>query len=106
MPGKQNRENKFKIKFPPANSYNRGLLFIAAVLEDMGIQVKYYNADYDKNYWNKCKKQLAKADLLLASVKTNNYPLILDSFKKAKTINKKIKTIIGGPHPTALPKEG
>ncbi|HPI67418.1 MAG TPA: radical SAM protein [bacterium] len=98
-------EDKFKIKFPPANSYNRGLLFIAAVLEGIGISVKYYNADYDKNYWNKCKKQLLKADLLLASAKTNNYHLILDDFKKAKIINKKIKTIIGGPHPTALPEE-
>ncbi len=96
---------RFKIKFPPANSYNRGLLFIAAVLEEIGIQVKYYNSDYDENYWSICLKEIKKADLLLASAKTNNYPVVLEKFRQAKKNNRNIKTIIGGPHPTALPKE-
>ncbi len=102
---KINLEDKFKIKFSKPNSYCRGLLFIAAVLEEIGAKVSYYNSDYDKKLWNKCKKEIKRADLLLSSAKTNNYPVILEKIKLAKRINRDIKTIIGGPHPTALPRE-
>lgn len=98
-------EEKFKIKFPPPNSYNRGLLFIASILENKGFKVEYYNSDYDKNFWHKCKDRIGKTDFLLASAKTNNYPIVLNLLKKAKEINGRVKTIIGGSHPTALPDE-
>jgi anaerobic magnesium-protoporphyrin IX monomethyl ester cyclase len=98
-------EDKYSLKFPPPKSYNRGLLYIAAVLEGMSVKVSYYNSDFDKKYWDKCKEEVADSDLLLISAKTNNYPEALKRFNQAKKINKKIITIAGGPHPTALPEE-
>ena len=65
-------EDKLGIKFSPPNSYSRGLLFIAAILEKKGAKVKYYNSDYDNNFWDNCKNKIGKTDLLLASAKTNN----------------------------------
>lgn len=98
-------EEKFKIKFPLPNSYNRGLLFIAAILENEGIEVEYYNSNYNKNFWDKCKDRIENTDLLLTSAKTNNYPIVLDILEKAKKTNSEVQTIIGGSHPTTLPAE-
>jgi anaerobic magnesium-protoporphyrin IX monomethyl ester cyclase len=96
-------DKKFKIIFPSPRSYNRGLLFIASVLEQEGVEVKYFNSDYDSNFWADCEKNIASADLILASCKTNNYPAILAYLAKAKKIQPGILTLIGGPHPTSLP---
>ncbi|MFC1721783.1 B12-binding domain-containing radical SAM protein [Patescibacteria group bacterium] len=93
------------IKFPAPRSYNRGLLCIAAVLEKGGVSVDYQNSDYDPDFWGKCQDRIVGTDLLLFSAKSNNYPEILALCRKAKQLNPEITTILGGPHPTALPKE-
>lgn len=99
-------EDPYHLTFSPPRSYNRGLLYIAAALESLGARQTYYNSDYDEKYWsNGCQKDIARADIVLASVKTNNYPIIIDVLKKAKRLNPDIISVIGGPHPTALPAD-
>jgi len=46
-------EDKYNIRFSPPHTYNRGLLFVAAVLEEKGVEVDYFNGDYDKDFWQK-----------------------------------------------------
>ena len=49
--------------------------------------------------------KIKEADVLMASVKTNNYPVILEYFVQAREIKPGITTMIGGSHATAMPEQ-
>ena len=89
----------------PSRSYTRGLLLIAAILEQCDAKVFYFNSDADHKYEQGCLDLADKIDIVLFSVKTNTYPIILELLSKLKKRNPSIISILGGPHTTALPEQ-
>jgi len=89
----------------PAQSYTRGLLVIASILEQCGAKIFYINSDANPEYLQECLHIIDTIDYVLVSTKTNTYPIILDLLLKIKTKKPSVISILGGPHVTALPED-
>lgn len=115
------------------NGLNLGICYIAAVLKEHGYQVGVYNADYEENteyldqiqlienfnlykqilkdpshrIWHEIKENISDfaPDLLGISMKTAHYMSAIKIARIAKSLNKDIKVVVGGNHPTIDPAE-
>lgn len=117
-----------------ANFSPLGLFYIASVLRKNGFETRIYDANlskknvliikrtdpsdllatYRKNLsdsnfyiWKNIKKIIKKfyPDIIGISMPTCSYNSALKVAEIAKNVNENITVIVGGPHPTALPKE-
>ena len=91
-------------EYPPI-----GIAQLAAVLEENKIPVSLLDLGiYKLDEWKiHLKKKLdeVKPDMVGVSALTSLFNISLDILKFAKVHNPNVKTIIGGPHPTARPEE-
>lgn len=84
-----------------------GLAYIAAVLIEHSIDVKILDANAEQMELGGIQKMIKKEDPAVVGI-TSTTPCIskaLDISRVTKEINKEIKVVLGGPHPTALPHE-
>lgn len=84
-----------------------GLLYLAAVLEAKGHSVKIIDMEVFRLTDSEFKKILEKENPFLIGL-TATTPVIHKAVELcdiAKAVNKGIKTLLGGPHPTQLPEE-
>ena len=114
------------------NGVNLGLGYIASVLKDNGHEVRIYNADYfnSKDYlnqreifqqytdykltldnlghpvWVEIEENIRKytPDMIGISMFTGGYKSAKNIARIAKSVDKDIKVIVGGPHPTLDPE--
>ena len=115
------------------NGLSLGLGYIAAVLSKNGHKVKIYNADYksSENYadqrkifesydnykkilfslshplWLEVKENIERhfPDIIGITMLTGTYKSAENIGRIAKELNKDIKVVVGGTHPTVLPEE-
>ncbi|MBT3464948.1 hypothetical protein HN451_08185 [archaeon] len=78
-----------------------GVLYIASYLESKNIDVDVLDFNVEKRR----KFNPNNYDLIGYSVTSGNIELTLDSIKWAKSLNPKIKILIGGPMVSLSPKE-
>lgn len=115
------------------NALSLGLCYIASVLKNNGHDVGIYNADYigssaysdqrtiiqsyddykkillniDHPLWNEIRENIKKfsPEILGITMLTGTYKSAENVARIAKSINKEIKVVAGGTHPTILPEE-
>jgi radical SAM superfamily enzyme YgiQ (UPF0313 family) len=115
------------------NGLSLGLSYIASVVSKEGYDVKIFNADFeckkkyadlrkifeeydnykkilsDLNYpyWQEVKQQIEQfnPDIIGITVLTGTYKSAENVARIAKQVNKNIIVIVGGTHPTVMPKE-
>lgn len=90
-------------------NYPLGLCYITAVLEKRGHTVKIFDLDHDKKL-NGMKSAEAiimehKPDVVGISCMTYNRKNSFRLARIAKSIDNKIKVLVGGPHPTFFPEQ-
>ena len=81
-----------------------GLAYLASVLEKSGHEVKIFDMQIEKKSLNKVLNSF-KPDIVGVSSSTPAFNDAINILHQVKKFNPNIKTIIGGPHPSALPKE-
>jgi len=79
-----------------------GLLYVAGVLVHYGKEVDVLDLLVSKYSKDKIKNKIEefKPDVVGITCVTMNYPVASDILKYCKSVNKKIITVIGGPHVT------
>lgn len=83
-----------------------GPLYVAAVLEQKGYNVRVLDLK-GQNDWQEKVKEIAKQEnrLIGISVSTPDFPIALQILKIIKSINKDIPVAIGGAHATVAPTQ-
>jgi len=92
----------FESSRPPLN-----LASLAAVIEKNGYEVSILDMGIEKPPFKKLERKLDMEKPKFVGV-TINTPTFFEAYKVlrfVKRYDKSIKTVVGGPHPTALPKE-
>jgi anaerobic magnesium-protoporphyrin IX monomethyl ester cyclase len=84
-----------------------GLLYIAAVLEENGVDVKVVDSAVENHSWEDVERLIEKEspELLGVPLTTPGYVSGMKTLEIAKRVDPKIKTVVGGPHATVLPDE-
>ncbi len=92
---------KFKSSRPPL-----GLPYIAAVLEDAGYQPRILDMGIENSPWGKLEEALGESPKFIGvTMNTSTFSEGLEVLRFVKKACPKAMTIVGGPHPTALPEE-
>lgn len=95
------------LKFGNTENQNIGLLSIASALEEKGISVKYLapsidysGPDREEDFWNDIKRRIDnfQPQFIAFSSPTCSIELAIEYAKRAKEVNPKIITLIGGAH--------
>jgi len=83
-----------------------GVVSLATILKKNGFNVKIFDFSFNANY-NDFEKEIIsfKPNFVGISYITSYAGFAIKCSKIVKKINKKIKVIMGGPHPTLFPKE-
>jgi anaerobic magnesium-protoporphyrin IX monomethyl ester cyclase len=84
-----------------------GLGYLATSLRKTGFKVKILDCVKEKitsEVFNQILKK-ERPDLVGITVFSSDLVITKEYLEKVKTFNKKIITVIGGPHPSAMPKE-
>lgn len=91
----------------PNKSQPIGLAYIASVLEQDGFIIRIFDMDPLRMTLSDLKKEVAKAKPKIVGISfmTPQYNHVISILKMIKEIDSKIKTIAGGPHISAMPKE-
>lgn len=80
-----------------------GMMYIAAVLRQKGIDVKITDLAFvDRKDW---KEAIGHADVYGMTVFSSSLYIAIEVAKICKENNPKCKVVVGGPHPTSLPEE-
>lgn len=79
-----------------------GPLYLLSVLENKGFDVWLFDERLEKMALNKLLE--FKPDIVGISAVTAAYNRGLEAAKRIKSLNSRIKTVFGGPHPSALPE--
>lgn len=84
-----------------------GLGYLAAAVRKNGVEVSLYDANRFKTDSSKLGKLIKKEkpDFVGFQFYTMNFDQVKRGLETTKKINPSIVTIVGGPHPSALPKE-
>ena len=84
-----------------------GLGYLAAAARKNGIEVSLYDANRFKTDSSKLGKLIKKEkpDFVGFQFYTMNFDQVKRGLETTKKINQKIITLVGGPHPSALPEE-
>ena len=88
---------------PKCGGYPISLGYIGASLKEEGHKVTIIEAEYVNDLEKYIKKY--NPDIVGINFPTKNFSHVKYIAKLTKSVNQKIKVIVGGPHPTALPKE-
>jgi radical SAM superfamily enzyme YgiQ (UPF0313 family) len=81
-----------------------GLAYLAAVLEKKGHEVEIFDMQVENRDFSKLLQNF-NPDIVGVSSSTPLFNHAIEILKDVKKFNPKILTVIGGPHPTALPSE-
>ena len=84
-----------------------GIVLVGTLLKKAGYEVKLLDGALDPDYYDKYIETLKsrKPKLIGFSVMTSQVSLAYEMSKKAKEINKEIKIVWGGFHPTIFPEQ-
>ncbi len=84
-----------------------GLMYVASSLRAAGHQVKIIDAEVYHLPISRIIKEIAgfNPDVVGAGATSPDFHIASRILKKVKEISKEITTIVGGPHPTALPAQ-
>jgi radical SAM superfamily enzyme YgiQ (UPF0313 family) len=78
-------------------------MYIAAYIREQGLDVKIIDLAFiDKKDW---ESKIGYADIYGMTVFSSSLHLAREVYTIAKNINPYCKVVVGGPHPTSLPKE-
>ncbi|MBI5398964.1 cobalamin B12-binding domain-containing protein [Candidatus Woesearchaeota archaeon] len=85
---------------------NLGLGFIAAVIEEMGYDVKILDCFGLELTKEETFKEMERhnPNVVLVGAVTANFTISMDVLKKSKELNPAVVTVIGGPHVTVNPE--
>lgn len=92
---------------PAPTYFPLGLLYIAAVLEKIGSEVKIVDIDAD-SIQTETLKNIIKSfqpKIVGITVVTPSYKMAVHIAQTVKEVSKDIYTVLGGMHPTILPEE-
>jgi radical SAM superfamily enzyme YgiQ (UPF0313 family) len=83
-----------------------GILYLAAVLEKIGVTVAIVDTDINEAPVDIAKRTLALCpDFVGITATTVQIPLAIDIADNIKILDKNMLIIVGGPHPTVCPEE-
>jgi len=82
-----------------------GLMYLSAVIKKQGFDVEIIDGEVTLESPEEIAYRAKNSDFVAVSTSTPNYDAGLRLVKSVKKLNKKIVTILGGAHPTALPNE-
>lgn len=96
---------------PPADTKSPilplGLAYLAAVLEENNFQIRVIDAWAENMNARDISQRLKKMnpDIIGVTIMTPKFQVAMETIDKAKKVCPKSLIIVGGPHPSALPKE-
>jgi anaerobic magnesium-protoporphyrin IX monomethyl ester cyclase len=85
-------------------TYSRGLLSIAAVLEQMGHEVIYQHCGFGNEDYL-FRNILSKIEIVGLTCVTPTFPMAINILTKIKHLNPDVLTVLGGSHATYLAKD-
>ena len=85
-------------QMPPLN-----LLYVATVLKENNHEVEFVDAGISPESYEDVKKRIHEFQAIVALSSTNSFRTDTECFSELKALNKGIKTIVFGSHPTFMP---
>lgn len=92
-------------RFEPNASPPLGLAYIAACLRREGVDVEILDPSFEGREFAEKRIKEADYDILGFSCFTMNYNVSKELAAMAKTCNKNVLTVFGGPHPSIMPEK-
>jgi anaerobic magnesium-protoporphyrin IX monomethyl ester cyclase len=109
---KEKLRNKIVLVFPPLKDFQSkippiGLAYLASVIKNKGFEVSIYDLNVSGEDFDSVAKRIVRETPIAVGISSST-PAInasLEIASKIKNINRDIKIILGGPHPTIMYEE-